>query len=270
MFSSRPMGRGVTLALIRRWITEGINLDLVSAPAAIDHVNTFAVEQNTSAVRQRIAEYIDFEALTRLPAGAPCPFGVQPLHVIIKAGKKPRLVIDLSRNLNDHLAYEHFTYATVLDAVERAFPGCWFGKLDLSNCFLSFPLHPCALPHFIFRFEGQLYQFLRMPFGLSTAPRICTLLLSLVGYGLLQAGVDASARYLDDSLFQEPTESAMERSLRQAEAVIAAYGLVVNPEKTEGPSQRITFLGIVLDSVQQTLSCTPERLQGAALPTPRS
>ena len=256
-----PYADLATLALIRRWITEGINLDLVSAPAVIDHVNTFAVEQNASAVRQRIAEYIDFEALTRLPADAPCPFGVQPLHVIIKAGKKPRLVIDLSRNLNDHLAYEHFTYATVLDAVERAFPGCWFGKLDLSNCFLSFPLHPCALPHFIFRFEGQLYQFLRMPFGLSTAPRICTLLLSVVGYGLLQAGVDASARYLDDFLFQEPTESAMERSLRQAEAVIAAYGLVVNPEKTEGPSQRITFLGIVLDSVQQTLSCTPERLQ---------
>jgi hypothetical protein len=87
---------------------------------------------------------------------------VQPLHVIIKPGKKPRLVIDLSRNLNDHLRHERFRYASVLDTIERSFPGCWYGKLDLSNCFLSFPLHLSVLPHFIFRFEGQLYQFLRM------------------------------------------------------------------------------------------------------------
>ena len=53
----------------------------------------------------------------------------------------------------------------------------------------------------------------------------------------------------------------MESSLRRAEAVISAFGLVVNPDKTEGPAQRIAFLGIMLDSVSQTLSCTPERLQ---------
>ena len=156
-----PAAQPAELGRIRQWITTGVTLDFVSEPAVIDHDNTFSVLQNAVAVRTRIAEYIEFEALVPLPAGHPCPYGVQPLHVIIKAGKKPRLVIDLSRNLNDHLEYWHFRYASVLDAVERSFPGCWFGKLDLSNCFLSFPLHSSVLPHFIFRFEGQLYQFLR-------------------------------------------------------------------------------------------------------------
>ena len=256
-----PDARPEQLALIRQWITTGVTLQFVSDPSPIDHDNTFAVHENASAVRQRIAEYIAFEALTPLPADHPCPYGVQPLHVIIKAGRKPRLVIDLSRNLNEHLEYEYFSYASVLDAVERSFPGCWYGKLDLSNCFLSFPLYPSVLPHFVFRFEGQLYQFLRMPFGLSVAPRICTLLLSVVGHGLQQAGVDAAARYLDDFLFLQTSEGSMEVALRRAEATISAYGLVVNPDKTEGPAQRIAFLGIMLDSVQQTLSCTPERLE---------
>jgi hypothetical protein len=249
------------LALIRQWITTGVTLQFVSKPSPIDHDNTFAVQQNASAVCRRIAEYIDFEAMVPLSDDHPCPYGVQPLHVIIKPGKKPRLVIDLSRNLNDHLEYEHFSYASVLDAVERSFPGCWYGKLDLSNAFLSFPLHTAIFPHFIFRFEGRLYQFVRMPFGLSVAPRICTLLLSVVGHGLLQAGVDPAARYLDDFLFLRRDESLMERSLQRAEAIISAYGLVVNPDKTEGPAQRIAFLGIMLDSVLQTLSCTPERLE---------
>ena len=48
-----------------------------------------------------------------LPPHAACPYGVQPLHVIIKPDKKPRMVIDLSRNLNDHLQYEYFSYASL-------------------------------------------------------------------------------------------------------------------------------------------------------------
>ena len=163
-----------TLQRVRAWITHGVSLDLHAQPAAIDHDNTYSVQIEANAVRKRIQEYIAFEALAPLPEGHPCPYGVQPLHVIIRPDRKPRLVVDLSRNLNDHLVYEYFSYTTVCQAVERATPGCWFSKLDLSNCFLSFPLHSSALPYFIFRFEGQLYQFLRMPFGLSSAPRICT------------------------------------------------------------------------------------------------
>ena len=85
-------------------------------------------------VQQRIVEYTQFGAIRPLPADHPTPFGVQPLHMILKAGRKPRLVIDLSRNLNDHLAYEYFSYSTCNDAMEMSTPGCWYSKLDLSNC----------------------------------------------------------------------------------------------------------------------------------------
>ena len=167
------------LARIRSWITDGVTLDLVSAPECIHHENTFSVIQEEAAVRLRIQEYIAFGAISLLPVDHPLPFGVQPLHVIIKEDKKPRLVIDLSRNLNDDLAYEYFSYTSVQDAVNMASPHCWFSKLDLSNCFLSFPLHPSVWPHFIFRFDGQLHQFTSVPFGLASAPRICTELLSV-------------------------------------------------------------------------------------------
>ena len=218
------------------------------------------MRQHADVVRSRIQEYIDFEALVQLPTSHPCPYGVQPLHVIIKPDRKPRLVVDLSRNLNDHLVYEYFTYTTVSQAVEKATPGCWFSKLDLSNCFLSFPLHPSALPHFIFRFDGQLYQFVRVPFGLSSAPRICTMLLSVPAFAMQQWGVDRSDRYLDDTLLTDGDQQSAARSLLIAQHTLTRFGLVINPDKTEGPAQQLAFLGIQLDSVQQTMSCTPERL----------
>jgi hypothetical protein len=180
--------------------------------------------------------------------------------MILKAGRKPRLVIDLSRNLNDHLAYEYFSYSSVNDAMELSSPDCWYSKLDLSNCFLSFPLHPSALAHFIFRFEGVLHQFVRLPFGLSSAPRICTEMLAVVAYRMGLDGVDALIRYLDDFLFVEGSERAGHSSLAAAMRVFDAFGLVVNPDKTEGPAQRITFLGVLFDSTTQTVACTPERV----------
>ena len=251
------------LSIIEAHITEGISLPLVSAPSTVAYSNTPTVVQHAGDVRTRLREYMQFGAVRRLPTDAhlsDSSLRIQPLHVIIKAGKKPRLVIDLSRNLNDHLEYEYFNYSSVDDAVEASHPGCWYGKLDLSNCFLSFPLHPSVRKYFCFRFEGALYQFAHMPFGLSTAPRVCTQLLSVVNFALTELGI-RDIRYLDDFFLIGTSKDDMARHLLLAQSVIRQFGLVVNPDKTEGPAQSLSFLGVQLDSVAQTVSCTPARVE---------
>ena len=251
------------LSDIESHITLGVSLPLVSDPSSLAYSNTPTVQQHAADVRKRLYEYMQFGAVVQLAADADstdASLRVQPLHVIIKTGKKPRLVIDLSRNLNDHLQYNYFTYSCVDDAVEASHPGCWYGKLDLSNCFLSFPLHPDVQRFFCFRFEGELYQFTHMPFGLSTAPRVCTQLLSVVNFALAELGI-RDIRYLDDFFLIAATEADMTQHLLLAQSAIKQFGLVVNPDKTEGPAQSLSFLGVQLDSVAQTVSCTPERVE---------
>ena len=136
-----PNADQLHLPEITEWITSGVQLDLVSVPPSVNYSNTMSVLLNADLVRTRLHEYMEFGAVIRLPTDAPCPFGIQPLHVIIKPDKKPRLVIDLSRNLNSHLRYEYFSYSSVRDAAELSTPGCWYGKLDLSNCFTPQPGH---------------------------------------------------------------------------------------------------------------------------------
>ena len=260
---ARPDADLRELAEIEAHITQGVSLPLLTSPSINSYVNTPTVAENADAVRTRLREYMQFGAVTRLPADTPLlaeGLCIQPLHVIIKAGRKPRLVIDLSRNLNDHLQYDYFRYSCVDDAVEASFPGCFYGKLDLSNCFLSFPLHPSVRKYFCFRFEGVLYQFRSMPFGLSTAPRVCTQLLSVVQFALAEQGI-TDIRYLDDFFLIAKFEKDMARDLRIAQSVIRQFGLVVNTDKTEGPAQQLSFLGVQLDSVNQTVSCTPERVE---------
>ena len=247
---ARPGADLRELAEIEAHITQGVSLPLLTSPSTTSYANTPSVTENADAVRTRLREYMRFGAVTRLPADTPLlaeSLCIQPLHVIIKAGRKPRLVIDLSRNLNDHLQYDYFRYSCVDDAVEASFPGCWYGKLDLSNCFLSFPLHPSVRKYFCFRFEGVLYQFTSMPFGLSTAPRVCTQLLSIVQFALAEKGI-TDIRYLDDFFLIAKLEKDMARDLRIAQSVIRQFGLVVNPDKTEGvPTTRTARAAVRVD-----------------------
>ena len=129
------------LAEIEAHITQGVSLPLLTPPSSNSYVNTPSVAENADAVRTRLREYMQFGALLRLPADTPlltAGLRIQPLHVIIKAGKMPRLVIDLSRNLNDHLQYEYFRYSCVDDAVEASVPGCWYAHVRLwASCITS-------------------------------------------------------------------------------------------------------------------------------------
>jgi hypothetical protein len=237
----------------------GISLTFNTIPSPIVFTNTHSVSLHIDEVRQTLAEYIAFGAVEPVPSTPP-PVMVQPLHVIIKPNKAPRLVIDLSRNLNHHLPYTYFTYSSVTTAVSNASHGCWFAKLDITKCYLSFPLDPSVHHYFTFSLDSRYYQFTRMPFGLSTAPRICTELLGVIAWHMKRNGIDP-VRYLDDFLFIANTQQACQAMLDESINILAMYGLMVNPTKTAGPSQVITFLGIELDSMNMTMRCTEERLE---------
>ena len=122
---AQPGADHTELSAIEAHITQRVSLPLLTPPSSTSYVNTPSVAEHADAVRARLREYEQFGAVIRLPADTSptdSDLRIQPLHVIIKAGKKPRLVIDLSRNLNDHLQYNYFHYSCVDDAVEASHP----------------------------------------------------------------------------------------------------------------------------------------------------
>jgi hypothetical protein len=259
-----------TLDEIERHIRNGIDvsLDLLSPPQPIHFANTTTVDENFDEVQARIAEYISIGAVRVVQlsesasnsSSSAAPSMVQPLHVIMKPNKKPRLVIDLSRNLNDLIPHREFHYTSIQDAVKLSYPGCWYSKLDISNCFLSFPLHENSLQYFVFLFDGVYYQFVRLPFGLTSAPRICTILLSVVQFVLERHHGLTLVRYLDDFLLISMSAELASQHLSTAIRVLQQFGLVVNASKTEGPATCIQFLGVNINSVTLTLSISAERI----------
>ena len=210
---------------------------------------------------ERMSVYRDMGAMRKL-AGLPPPGAhVQPLHAVVKAGKKARVCFDLARNFNDFLVDEDFTMASVQDAVDLALqtPGAaYMSKLDISACFLSFPIHEADRQFFYCEAGGDFYQFLALVFGRKDAPRVCSALLDVVSSAMVDAGVP-HVRYLDDYMFVATTSLRCWACTHTAATLLCEFGLAISPSKFEGPLQRMEFLGIVVDSVAETLEISSAR-----------
>ena len=104
------------VAEVRGYVSDGVRLRFQDVPPPPRHYpNTFTFNQNKEIGRQRLREYEELGALKWL-SDPPPPGGypyVQPLHAILKTGKKARICVDLSRNLNDFLEDEYFSYSSV-------------------------------------------------------------------------------------------------------------------------------------------------------------
>ncbi len=123
---------------------------------------------------------------------------------------------------------------------------------------LSHPDSPPSQTLLRFTFEGVAYQYQALPFELSLAHRTFTRCMDMALSPLRQMGIRI-LNYLDDWL-----------SLAQSQAVLTSHrtlllshldclGLRVNFAKSVlSPSQRVSFLGTVIDSVQMTATVSAE------------
>ena len=262
--ASLPGTDAALLASVRGWVTDGISSVFKDGPPPpAQYSNTKTFNDNLDVCMERLKVYRELGALKHL-SDPPPPGGysyVQPLHAIIKSGKKARICVDMSRNFNDFTEDCPFRYSSVQSGVDLALQcptAAYFVKLDISSCFLSFPLHPDDYKFFVVQAGGDFWQFVRLVFGLKNAPYVATLLLDVVSSALDDAGIEHT-RYLDDFLIVGTTAQKAWESARVAVTIIKPFGLALAPDKIEGPLQRIEFLGIVLDSVAQTLSISAER-----------
>ncbi len=258
------------LMQVRAWVQHGVKAVFSSGePRTRPLGNTSTFKSNEKVCLERMRVYEDMGALRRV-AGLPSPGShVQPLHAVVRPGKKARVVVDLSQNWNDYIEDSPFQMSSVQEAVEllqrarahslssRPAPASMV-KLDITACFLSFPVHEDDLKFFFCEAGGDYYQFLALVFGRKDAPRVVSQLLDVVSSAMADAGI-AHVRYLDDFLVVGTTSSRAWASAHLAARILIRFGLALSPGKVEGPARRLEFLGIVIDTEQEVLAISAER-----------
>jgi len=171
-----------------------------------------------------------------------------------------RTILNL-KQFNEFVEYHHFKMDTLETTISMMKPGCYMASVDLKDAYYMVPIDFSRQKFLTFCFDGQYFQYTRLPNGLASAPRIFTKLLKLV-YSALQGAGHLSSGYIDDSYLQGDTFQECHVNVVDTTTMFMRLGFFVHPEKSMFVlSQRLTFLGFDLDSVHMTVVPTAAKIK---------
>ena len=132
-------------------------------------------------------------------------------------------------------------------------PGALMAKFDVACAYRNIPIHADDRYLLGMRWRNRYYIDLTLPFGLRSAPFIFDSVACMVEWTLRNRyNVRFIFHYLDDFLTLAPANSLeCAANVEIARTIFHRFGLPLNPTKCEGPTPRLVFLGIELDSVAQ-------------------
>jgi len=258
----------------REFLLEGIKngfriVDKDSDVKQAELKNHRSALEHREAVEKELCEQI--QQGNYIVAAVP-PLIVSPLAAIPKDGSdKVRIIHDGSRPfgaaMNDYATLHSERFQSIADACKIAKPGFWCAKLDLKAAYRSVPIHKddYKVTGLKWQFEGDkqpTYLFdSRLPFGATLAPSHFHRLSQAIGRCLRRQGFKGVVVYIDDFLLAAETFEECNRALHCLIRLVRKLGFHISWNKVVGPTQRITFLGLDIDTQNCTLLLGQEKLR---------
>ncbi len=236
-------------------IKRGYTLQFARRPPWYGGVVSTSVQRSTAHVLR--TEVISLPAKgameTISPAQSESAF-YSRYFIVPKKDGGLRLIFDLNRALMKW----PFRMITSKQILSQICPGDWFFWLDLKDAYFHIQITPHHRLFLRFAFEGVAYQYTVLPFGLSLASRTFTKCMDAALSPLRQMGIRI-LNYFDDWLILAQSEDKLLSHRSVLLSHLECLGLRVNFAKSAlSPSQRISFLGTVIDSARMRAVVTPE------------
>ncbi|XP_073425131.1 uncharacterized protein [Dendrobates tinctorius] len=139
--------------------------------------------------------------------------------------------------------------------------GEFLASIDIKDAYLPIPICP-SHQHFLhFAIHEEHFQFVALPFGLATASRVTTKVMTAVMAILHSRGV-VVLPYLDDLLIKGPSLPACKESVDVTVNTLSRLGWQINFKKSfPKPAEQITFLGMILNTSRGLVILPPEKTQ---------
>lgn len=180
------------------------------------------------------------------------------VFLVPKPNGKYRFILNL-KELNTFVANEKFKMEDLRTAINLLTPGAYMTSIDLKDAYYSVPIHPSCRKFLRFTWNGNLYEFNCLPFGLCTAPRIFTKIMRVVSRHLRKQGI-ALVTYLDDILTISSNFKISEQNTNYILKLLFKLGFNINFDKSHlTPSTNIKFLGFMLDTCSMSIALPSEK-----------
>jgi len=182
-----------------------------------------------------------------------------------------RVILNLSMpfgdSVNDFIDKQCYSmrysrFDDALKLIQRTGRGALLGKLDVKGAFRLIPVRKADWHLLGFQVEGLYYFDVVLPFGCRSSPYLFCLFSEALHWAFKQTlGFDPIIHYVDDYLFVGlPNSSQCRKMMDDFINMCNTAGVPLADEKTDWPSTAQIFLGILIDSVTQTISLPPGKL----------
>lgn len=181
------------------------------------------------------------------------------LFMVPKKNGSVRPVLDL-KLLNRHVRVRKFKMESLRSVVASLERGEFLASIDIQDAYLHVPIARSHQRFLRFAVGSTHFQFVALPFGLATAPRVFTKVLAPL-IALLRARGIALIPYLDDLLVKAPSRADCLTSLTISLDTLRRFGWLINRGKSSlVPSMRLEFLGMVLDTRAARIFLPPDKV----------
>ena len=194
-------------------------------------------------------------------------------------GKKTRLIFHLSypktgQSVNSCIPEEKCTvkYPDFMDAVELCMKegeSCFCAKSDMSMAFRNVPMNKKSWCYLILKathpVTGEMFYFVDkcLPFGASISCAIFQAFSESIAYLVTFRTHRPLVNYLDDFFFAALCKAVCDEQVQVFLEICGKICFPVSLEKTYWGSQLLTFLGLLIDTINQKICIPLDKLSKA-------
>ncbi|CAC5420573.1 unnamed protein product [Mytilus coruscus] len=133
-------------------------------------------------------------------------------------------------------------------------------KIDLKKAYSVLSISQNHRKFLRFKWEGTLFEYTALPFGLAEGPRLFTKIMKPVIDILRRMGVRMII-YLDDILLMAENPQKLEIHRNSTLFLLQKLGFLINWKKSSlNPTQKIEFLGFLINSVEMMFYLPTEKV----------
>ena len=188
------------------------------------------------------------------------------VHIVKNLNHKKRLTVDFSQTINKFTQLDAYPVPRIDDLIAKISEFKVFSSVDLKSAYHQVPIPKEDAPFTAFEAGGGLYQFRRLPFGVTN------------GVAIFQRAMDtfiennslkSTFAYLDNIYICGKDQIDHDLNLKNFKSAALKVNLTYNNSKCEFSVRRLCILGSVIENGE--IRPDPERLKPLLeLPPPRN
>ena len=242
-------------------INQGYKIPFFHLPTPFSKANNVSARNNSTFVSEAVNELLKLDLVEEFFCA---PDIVNPLSVSTRTSGKQRLILDL-RHVNAFVYKQKFKCEDLSVATQIFDKDYYLFKFDLKSGYHHIEIFPEHRKYLAFAWDFgtgkfRYFQFCVFPFGLSSVPFIFTKILKPLQKSWRSRGIPI-AIFLDDGLGEGIDKVSAKIHSLAVHSDLLKSGFVPNQEKSVWePVQVITWLGVVLNTIDGSVQATDERI----------